>query len=304
LVNIFIDKLDIFQYIKEELSKIKGIKLYSTFKIIEYVIILSNKFLYDIDLQILKIIKARKLKYKIMSLLILHLFLFANIYIIHLFYYCNYLIIYDDNKYLIPIYLKVNYIEFKQSNKSFKSIHNFLSSDINDRFLNYLVLFFVIIDGFTEKKITYNINNVYLKRILFCFIAEFISDYLKGIIIFKTNNLNPKDIKKFLNEEIKFYNQISSKEIEYEEYKFLKNTKHIKNTNNISEENIISIILNINIFSYSIIFFYFIIVKKNICIEKKCCILIFLICLRILTKRLINFINNNNNISSIKKKEE
>ena len=99
---------------------------------IEYILLLINKFGNDLDLQLLKIINAKKNKHKIFSLILLIMYLYANIYLLILFYYCTWLIINDNNKSFIPIYLKVNYIEFKQSNKSFKSIHNVLSNDIYD----------------------------------------------------------------------------------------------------------------------------------------------------------------------------
>jgi hypothetical protein len=165
IIKKYIDYSNLFKWMKEELLEIKGIKLYSTFKIIEYILLLINKFGHDLDLQLLKIINAKKIKHKIFSFFILIMYLYANIYLLILFYYCTWLIINDSNKSFIPIYLKVNYIEFKQSNKSFKSIHNVLTNDIYDRFLNYFVLFVIFINGYTEKNAMFNNNNMILKKI-------------------------------------------------------------------------------------------------------------------------------------------
>jgi len=265
IIKSQIDNSITLKYIKDEFSKAKGIKLYSIFKIIEYVLLLSKKFSYDIDLQLLKIIKAKKHKHKIISFIILCSFIYANIYIIILFYYCTWLIINDNNKSFIPIYLKVNYIEFKQSNKSFKSIHQFLSSDIHDRFLNYFVLFFVLVNGVIDKSIYLDVNNIYLRKIIFCFFAEFFSDYLKGIILFKIGNINPKNIKMFLNEEIAFYNNIDNG-LKDKKFYFLENTNLYEASSNvINKENIFPMMLNINIFPFCVIFLHYFFVKIKIC---------------------------------------
>ena len=110
----------------------------------------------------------------------------------------------DIDKSFYLIYLKVNFIEFKQANKAFKSVHNFITNDIFDRFLNYFLIFFISINLINEGKIKFDLNNIYFKRICLYLISELISDYIKGIIIFKINNINPKNIKLFLKEEIKF----------------------------------------------------------------------------------------------------
>ena len=178
-MNEYIIKSNMFIWLKDEFSKMKGIKLYSIFKIVEYILSLFNKFGYDMDIQLLRIINAKKIKHKFFSSLILIIFIYLNIYIFNIFYFCTWLILNDIEKNFLLIYLKVNFIEFKQANKAFKSIHNFLANDIFDRFLNFFII-----------------------------ISEFVSDYLKGIITFKINNLNPKCIKLFLIEEIYFYKEI------------------------------------------------------------------------------------------------
>ena len=111
------------------------------------------------------------------------------------------------------IYLKVNFIEFKQANKGFKSIHTFLMNDVFDRFLNFFIIIFIFTNGIIENKIKIDFNNIYFKRICLYFISELISDYLKGIITFKINNLNPKNIKLFLKEEIELYDEFNFKRI-------------------------------------------------------------------------------------------
>jgi hypothetical protein len=267
-----IDNSSTLKYIKDEFSKAKGIKLYSIFKIIEYVLLLSKKFSFDLDLQLLKILKAKKYKHKIISFIILCSFIYVNIYIIILFYYCTWLIINDNNKSFIPIYLKVNYIEFKQSNKTFKSIHQFLSNDIHDRFLNYFVLFFIFVNGVLDKTIYIDKNNIYLRRILFCFLAEFISDYLKGIILFKIGNINPKNIKMFLNEEIIYYNKIDLYE---------------SSLNIIDKENIFPMMLNINIYPFCIIFLHYSFIRIKINHIYKFTFFIFFIILKYLNEKII-----------------
>ena len=282
-----IDNSSQLKYIKEEFSKAKGIKLYSIFKIIEYVLLLSKKFSFDLDLQLLKIIKEKKNKHKIISFIILCLFIYVNIYIIILFYYCTWLIINDNNKSFIPIYLKVNYIEFKQSNKTFKSIHQFISNDIHDRFLNYFVLFFVLINSIIDKNIYIDKNNIYLKRILFCFIAEFISDYLKGVILFKIGNINPKNIKMFLKEEIIYYNKIDIKD---NKYCFLENSKLYESSLDIiDKENIFPMMLNINIYPFYIIFLHYFFIKIKIYHLYKFIIFIFFLILKFLNEKINGF---------------
>jgi hypothetical protein len=284
-----IDNSSTLKYIKDEFSKAKGIKLYSIFKIIEYVLLLSKKFSFDLDLQLLKIIKAKKYKHKIISFVILCSFIYVNIYIIILFYYCTWLIINDNNKSFIPIYLKVNYIEFKQSNKTFKSIHQFISNDIHDRFLNYFVLFFVFVNGVIDKNIYIDNNNIYLNKIVFCFIAEFISDYLKGIILFKIGSINPKNIKMFLNEEIIYYNKIDIKD---NKYFFLENSKLYESSLNIiDKENIFPMILNINIYPFYVIFLHYFFIKIKIYHLYKFTLFIAFIILKYLNEKIIGLFN-------------
>ena len=222
-----------------------------------------NKFFHDFDLQLLKIINTKKRKHKIFTFLLLSIFLYANIYIYILFYYCTWLIINDNNKSFISIYLKVNYIEFKQSNKSFKSLHHFLSNDIYDRFLNYFILFFIFINGFIDGNIKINFQNIYLKRIFIYFFSEFISDYLKAIILFKLSNINPKNIKLFLKEEIIFYKKLEKNDkISNVKYYFFKHIKlYEQHLYAINIENVFPMILNINILPFCIIFLYFFIIK-------------------------------------------
>ena len=294
-----------FKWIKIELLNIKGIKLYSLFKIIEYILLMINKFSHDFDLQLLKIITAKKTKHKIFTFFLLSIFLYAHIYIFILFYYCTWLIINDNNKSFFSIYLKVNYIEFKQSNKSFKSIHYLLSNDINDRFLNYFILLFIFINGYIDGIITINISNIYFKRILICFIAEIISDYLKAIILFKLSNINPKEIKLFLKEEIIYYKKIKNKEkINNITFNCFKNNKLYEQYlyNAINYENIFPMLLNINILPFCIIFLYFFIIKIKLLFVYKIIIFLILIGIKILNGKMIdnfqlnNYSNNNKEI--------
>ena len=80
IINKYIENSSEFLWLKNEFSQMKGIKLYSIFKIVEYIILLFNKFGYDMDLQIYKIIETKKLKQKIFSFIILLFFIFLNIY--------------------------------------------------------------------------------------------------------------------------------------------------------------------------------------------------------------------------------
>ena len=299
IMKYHIDNSNSFKWIKEELLIIKGIKLYSIFKIIEYILLLTNKFGYDLDLQLLSIIYSQKIKSKIFSIVIYSIFLYSNIYIITLFYYCNWLIITDENKSFFPIYLKVNYIEFKQSNKSFKSIHNYLSNDIHDRFLNYFVLFFISLNCYLDENI--NDKSLSFKKILVCFFSEFFYDYLKGIIIFKISNINSKNIKIFLKEEIAFYNNLKNKEKnDKENYCFLKNTIYDTYSDNIELENIFPMVLNINIFPFCVIFLNYFSLKINIFFVFKIILFSFLICLKKFNDKMINYFK----LSIIKKNDK
>ena len=209
--------------------------------------------------------------------------------------------IYDKNKNFIPIYFKVNYIEFKQANKSFKSIHNFLSNDIHDRFLNNFVLLFIIINGLTEGKFKLNYNNnIYFKRIFFCFIAEILSDYLKAIILFKINNINPKNIKMFLKEEIHFYKELKNEKKSDNKYKFLNADKIYEYYSNIIDpENILAEILNVNIFPFYIILFHYFVFKIEISFYFKVTYILLLYGFKILNEKIIDYfilngLNGNN----------
>ena len=300
-MNEYILKSNMFIWLKEEFSQMKGIKLYSIFKIVEYILSLFNKFLYDLDIQIYTIISAKKIKHKFFSFFILLSFIFFNIYVLNIFYFCTWLILNDIEKNFFLIYLKVNFIEFKQANKAFKSIHNFLASDIYDRFLNFFILICIVINGFFDNKIKIDLDNVYFKRICLYFFSELISDYLKGIIIFKINNLNPKSIKAFLKEEIDFYTQLDNNKKNKNKNKYI----YLKDINTIDDhisfvykESLICILLNINIYPFIIIlikeiffrqkfFFFYSIVK----------IFIIVIVKFILEKVIQRFnINNNNHI--------
>ena len=99
-------------------------------------------------------------------------------------------------------------------------------------------------------------NNVYFKRICFYFVSEFISDYLKGILIFKINNMNPKCIKLFLKEEIDFYRELDNYNVENSKnnYTYLKDAKIYKSyISFIPKESIINILLNINLYPFIIL---------------------------------------------------
>lgn len=288
IIKSHIDNSYIFKWVKNELLEIKGMKLYSIFKIIEYMLLLINKFGYDLDLQLLKIINAKKTKQKIISFVFLVIYLYINIYLLVLFYYCTWLIIFDNNKGFMQIYLKFNYIKFKQSNKSFKSLHNILSNDIHDRLLNYFILVFIFINGYIECEVKLNINNIYLKRILFCFFAEFISDYIKGIILFKINNINPKAIKKFLKEEMIYYKELKNEE-KNKEYNLLKNIKLYEQYSDIIDrENIICMFLNISILPFCILFLDFFVLQIKIFFLYKIIIFAFLICIKIFNEKIID----------------
>ena len=257
---------------------------------IEYILLLINKFGNDLDLQLLKIINAKKNKHKIFSLILLIMYLYANIYLLILFYYCTWLIINDNHKSCIPIYLKVNYIEFKQSNKSFKSIHNALTNDIYDRFLNYFVLFFIFINGYIETNIKLNINNIYFQRIMFCFFAEFISDYLKNILLFKINNIDPKTIKQYLKEEIIYFKELTNGgKNSNKEFLLLKGTKLYEQYSDIIDrENIICMVLNVSILPFCILFLDFFIFDINICFIFKIFVFAFLISITIFNGKIID----------------
>ena len=291
-MNIYIIKSNMYIWLKEEFSKMKGIKLYSIFKIVEYILSLINKFCYDIDIQIIRIISNKKNKHKFFSFLIFFIFFFANIYILNIFYFCTWLIINDIEKNFILIYLKVNFIEFKQANKAFKSFHNYLVNDIFDRFLNFFILISITIKGFYENKITIDLNNVYFKRICFYFVSEFISDYLKGILIFKINNMNPKCIKLFLKEEIDFYQVLDNynKENTKNNYTYLKDAKIYKSyISFIPKESIITILLNINLYPFIILLICQIFKECNFfCILK----ILLLIFMKYVLEKLIKIFNN------------
>ena len=261
IMIIYIEHSSNYFWLKEEFSKMKGIKLYTIFKIVEYILLLLNKYGNDIDFQLIKIIQEKKIKHKFFSFLLLNIFIFIHLYSLNIFYFCTCLILNDIDKSFYLIYLKVNFIEFKQANKAFKSVHNFITNDIFDRFLNYFLIFFISINLINEGKIKFDLNNIYFKRICLYLISELISDYIKGIIIFKINNINPKNIKLFLKEEIKFYQEkinIDKKNENKENiYTFLKETNLYKNYNELNyKESIICSLLNINIYPFIIIFFY------------------------------------------------
>ena len=257
LMIIYVENSSNYCCLKEEFSKMKGIKLYTIFKIVEYLLSLLNKYGYDLDFQLIKIIKEKKIKHKFFSFLILNIFIFIHLYSLNIFYFCTWLILNDIDKSFYLIYLKVNFIEFKQANKAFKSLHNFIKNDIYDRFLNYFILIFIGINFINKGKIKFDLSNIYLKRICLYFISELICDYLKGIIIFKINNINPKNIKLFLKEEIKFYQELDIDKNENKDniYTFLKETKFYKNYIELNyKENLACSLLNINIYPFVIIF--------------------------------------------------
>ena len=206
--------------------------------------------------KLIKIIKEKKIKHKLFSFLILNIFIFIHLYSLNIFYFCTFIILNDIDKSFYLIYLKVNFIEFKQANKAFKSVHNFITNDIFDRFLNYFLFIFIGINFINEKKIKFDLSNVYFKRICLYLISELISDYLKGIVTFKINNINPKNIKLFLKEEIKFYQEIFNKSENKDNiYNLLKETKLHQNYIDLNyRENLICSLLNIDMYPFVIIF--------------------------------------------------
>ena len=143
-------------------------------------------------------------------------------------------------------------------------------------------------------------KNIYFKKIFIYFIAELISDYIKGIILFKLSNNNPKSIKKFLNEEIIYYKKLKNKENIYiEKFNFIKNIDFYEQyINDIEIQNILPIILNVNIFPFCIILLYFLLFKIYINFVFKIIIFALLIGFKQINEKIIDYFilfNKNDN---------
>ena len=95
IMIIYIEHSSNYFWLKEEFSKMKGIKLYTIFKIVEYILLLLNKYGNDIDFQLIKIIQEKKIKHKFFSFLLLNIFIFIHLYSLNIFYFCTWLILND-----------------------------------------------------------------------------------------------------------------------------------------------------------------------------------------------------------------
>ena len=102
------------------LRYLSGMKIFTFIRILEFLNILLNKFNRDFDLQLITLLKENKLKKKIITVIIMLVSLSLNIvtywsYMISLSITLN-----DANNFIYPLFLKLNFVEFKKSGKMIK----------------------------------------------------------------------------------------------------------------------------------------------------------------------------------------
>lgn len=108
-------------YIHHKLRSMSGMKMFTFMRIIEILNLIINKFNRDYDIQLVAILKQKKLKNKCLSFIILMISLCLNIMAFYSYIIALSIALNDSNNFIYPVFLKMSFIEMKKSAKAHKS---------------------------------------------------------------------------------------------------------------------------------------------------------------------------------------
>ena len=150
-------------------------------------LVISNKFNVDIDLEILEVTRRNSSSSRGISFLIIILGLIFEVFVT-LAFITNLSIILDEpNEFVYFLFIKLNYIDvqknFKKTNE--KKLLRYILIDIYDRFIMFLCLFYIAHKKISEGKISEENYLTYLIKYVYLIITEIVFDWIKDAIIFK-----------------------------------------------------------------------------------------------------------------------
>jgi hypothetical protein len=183
--------------IHHKLRSLSGMKILTFIKVIEFMIYLLNKFNCDYDVQLLSIVKQKKIKNKFLSFSIFLISLFLNYVALWSYMMSISIVLNDPNNFIIPLFMKLNFMDIKRSSKYLKEkklIYVFFY-EIHERFCLIFCLIMVMIQNYYENKINSHNFIDYFNRAGFVIFAEILFDWLRNIISFKISNFRPGIIK-------------------------------------------------------------------------------------------------------------
>ena len=211
-------------YFYNLLDNLKGLKVFTLQKVIEFICILMNRCFREFDIQILSILYEKKFKKQLFTFIFIIGSLFIYIISTLSYIFCVRSTLNDPKKSIYPLLFKINYIELKKCGKPIKkkNLMSQLNTDIFDRFFNFFVLFNVLITDYSTNQI----NNVkfYFTRFFYLFFFEIIFDYIKDIIVFRISYFDSK-ILKYISYEIPLYYIKLKENLLTKDEEFLKDKK-------------------------------------------------------------------------------
>ena len=206
------------------LDNLKGLKIFTLQKVIEFICILMNRCFREFDIQIISILYEKKFKKQFFTFIFIISSLFIYIISTLSYIFCVRRTLNDPKKSIYPLLFKINYIELKKCGKPIKkkNLMSQLNTDIFDRFFNFFVLFNILITDYSINQI----NNVkfYFTRFFYLFFFEIIFDYIKDIIVFRISYFDTK-ILKYISYEIPLYYMKLKRNLLTKEEEFLKDKK-------------------------------------------------------------------------------
>ena len=211
-------------YFYNILDNLKGLKIFTLQKVIEFICILMNRCFREFDIQIISILYEKKFKKQFFTFIFIISSLFIYIISTLSYIFCVRRTLNDPKKSIYPLLFKINYIELKKCGKPIKkkNLMSQLNTDIFDRFFNFFVLFNILITDYSINQI----NNVkfYFTRFFYLFFFEIIFDYIKDIIVFRISYFDTK-ILKYISYEIPLYYMKLKRNLLTKEEEFLKDKK-------------------------------------------------------------------------------
>ncbi len=168
-ISIKIEETKPIIYFYNTLDNLKGLKVFTLQKVIEFICILMNRCFRDFDIQIISILYEKKFKKQFFTFIFIIISLFIYIISTLSYIFCVRRTLNDPKKSIYPLLFKINYIELKKCGKPIKkkNLMSQLNTDVFDRFFNFFVLFNILITDYSINQI----NNVkfYFTRFFYLF---------------------------------------------------------------------------------------------------------------------------------------
>lgn len=197
LIKSYLENTYPLYLIQHKLRNLRGLKIFAFLKIIEFLTLLLNRCHKDYDIQLITIVKTKKIKKKIIAFALLIITFSLNIIALWSYMISMSITLHDSTSDLYPLLFKVNYIELKKCGKpqKKKNLMNQMTTDIFDRFFNYTCLTCVLFQSYHDNKFTSHNIISYFYKIMFIILFEILFDWVKDFVIFRISLFNPSMIK-------------------------------------------------------------------------------------------------------------